>query len=263
MAAGDLTTLAAVRAVLRLDLTDTPDDTLLQQIISQWSQQFVADCGRTFTSASYVDIFDGDDFARWDRARIAKGIALRNYPVQSIQQVSIDGSAVPPRDAALTGSIAGAVLTVTAVASGTLKVGQQLIAAGVASGTTITALGTGTGGAGTYTVGTEQTVSSTAMIASDASASGYVLLKGDRLGLAGCDYAFTIGQQNITVAYTAGYTTTPADIDGGVAMRVAFEYRALAHMGQSSKGLGRETVTFLETPAKWDQLVGNYRSWNL
>jgi hypothetical protein len=34
---------------------------------------------------------------------------------------------------------------------------------GVTAGTTITALGTGSGGAGTYTVGTSQSVSSTAI----------------------------------------------------------------------------------------------------
>ena len=51
---------------------------------------------------------------------------------------------------ALTASIAGLVLTVTAVASGVLQVGQQLSGSGVAAGTTIAALGTGSGGAGTY-----------------------------------------------------------------------------------------------------------------
>ena len=60
--------------------------------------------------------------------------------------------------AVVTGSISGTTLTVTAVHSGTVAVGQAIN--GAAAGTTITALGTGTGGTGTYTVNTSQTVSS-------------------------------------------------------------------------------------------------------
>ena len=51
-----------------------------------------------------------------------------------------------------TGGISGTTLTVSAVASGQLFVGQTISGTGITSGTTITAFGTGTGGAGTYTV---------------------------------------------------------------------------------------------------------------
>jgi hypothetical protein len=61
-----------------------------------------------------------------------------------------------PLAASFTGSISGTTLTVTSVASGALAVGQYV--QGAAPGTTITALGTGTGGAGTYTVSTSQTL---------------------------------------------------------------------------------------------------------
>lgn len=62
--------------------------------------------------------------------------------------------------ASFTGSISGTTLTVSAVASGFIGVGQTLSGSGVTSGTTITALGTGTGGTGTYTVSASQTVGS-------------------------------------------------------------------------------------------------------
>lgn len=62
--------------------------------------------------------------------------------------------------AQVTGSITGTTLTVTAVASGALAVGQYISGPLIEPGTYITALGTGTGGAGTYTVNTSQTVSS-------------------------------------------------------------------------------------------------------
>lgn len=73
--------------------------------------------------------------------------------------------------ASFTGSISGTTLTVSAVASGTLAVGQLIVGAGVSASppgsnaTYITALGTGTGGVGTYTVSVSQTVSSTALTA--------------------------------------------------------------------------------------------------
>jgi hypothetical protein len=65
--------------------------------------------------------------------------------------------------AQVTGSISTTTLTVTAVASGTLYVGQTIQGTGVTALTVITALGTGSGGIGTYTVSTSQTVSSTTL----------------------------------------------------------------------------------------------------
>ena len=62
--------------------------------------------------------------------------------------------------ASVTGSISGTVLTVTAVASGTLAVGQTIFGTGVTGDTVITALGTGSGGVGTYNINNSQTVSS-------------------------------------------------------------------------------------------------------
>jgi hypothetical protein len=66
--------------------------------------------------------------------------------------------------AVFTGSIEGTTLTVSAVASGLLSVGQEIVSAGVTDGTRITAHLSGTrGGVGTYTVSDTQTVSSQTM----------------------------------------------------------------------------------------------------
>jgi hypothetical protein len=66
--------------------------------------------------------------------------------------------------AVFTGSIAGTTLTVTAVTSGVLSVGQEIVVAGVTAGTRITAHLSGVrGGVGTYTVSASQTVSSQSM----------------------------------------------------------------------------------------------------
>ena len=59
-----------------------------------------------------------------------------------------------------TGYIAGTTLTVTAMTSGRISIYSSLIVSGIAKGTRITALGSGTGGVGTYTVSVSQTVAS-------------------------------------------------------------------------------------------------------
>ena len=68
-----------------------------------------------------------------------------------------------PSSALFTGSISGTTLTVTAITQGTIGINQALFGANVTSETVITALGTGTGGVGTYTVNQTQTVASTLM----------------------------------------------------------------------------------------------------
>jgi hypothetical protein len=66
--------------------------------------------------------------------------------------------------AVVTGSIANSTLTVTAVSSGVLAVGQSITGTGIAANTSITAFGTGTGGVGTYAVSTFPTVNPTGSI---------------------------------------------------------------------------------------------------
>ena len=65
----------------------------------------------------------------------------------------------------VTGSISGTTLTVSAISTGILEVGSVLEGTGVAVGTKITALGTGVGGVGTYTVNISQLVVQTSMTA--------------------------------------------------------------------------------------------------
>jgi hypothetical protein len=81
---------------------------------------------------------------------------------QTVASTAINSVASP---AIVTGSISGTTLTVSAVTSGTLKIGQTIEGTGVTDGTIITAFGTGSGGAGTYTVSASQTVSSTTIYA--------------------------------------------------------------------------------------------------
>jgi len=68
--------------------------------------------------------------------------------------------------ATFTATISTTTMTVSAVSAGTIAVGQTISGTGVTAGTTITALGTGTGGAGTYTISPSQTVASATVMQS-------------------------------------------------------------------------------------------------
>jgi hypothetical protein len=81
---------------------------------------------------------------------------------QTVASTTINSTAAA---AIVTGSISGTTLTVSAVTSGSLKLGQTIEGTGITDGTIITAFGTGSGGAGTYTVSASQTVSSTTIYA--------------------------------------------------------------------------------------------------
>lgn len=102
----------------------------------------------TFNTGSISTAFQGD------MSNVTQAIA------QSISGTTTLG---PTTLAVVTGSISATTLTVTAVSSGTIAVGYVLSGSGITAGTYITALGTGTGGTGTYIVSVSQTISSTSI----------------------------------------------------------------------------------------------------
>lgn len=71
--------------------------------------------------------------------------------------------------AVVTGEVAGTVLTVTGVTSGTVRVGEKISGTGVTSGSVIVSLGTGTGGTGTYNLSASSTASSTTITCTSLS----------------------------------------------------------------------------------------------
>jgi hypothetical protein len=98
-------------------------------------------------------------------------------------------------------TISGTTLTIGGTVVAGFKVGDTITGTGVTAGTTITALGTGTGGAGTYTVSASQTVASTAINVSQSV--GIV----NAYGLYG-QVAVTVAQKRITTAYLLYLTST-------------------------------------------------------
>lgn len=118
----------------------------------------------TQIQAAILNAFAGGDGG--PRARIGSSVyASRFYaPVATLgswaQIVSIVlGSSAAPA-CVFTGSITNNTLTVTAITSGALAVGQTITGNGLPDGVQITALGSGTGGTGTYTVNPPQTIAS-------------------------------------------------------------------------------------------------------
>lgn len=88
---------------------------------------------------------------------------IGTYTINLSQTIASEQMNSATAGAVVTGSISTTTLTVTAVTSGTLAVGMTIQGAGVTVNTIITALGTGTGGAGTYTVNNSQTIGSTTL----------------------------------------------------------------------------------------------------
>jgi hypothetical protein len=72
---------------------------------------------------------------------------------------------------------------------------------------------------------------------------------------------FRRGNGNVTLEYTAGYVTVPADIDLAVAMWVAYRYKETDHIGQRSKSLdGGGTVAYLtdDAPASVQAVIARH-----
>ncbi|HXV00380.1 MAG TPA: hypothetical protein VG166_07770, partial [Caulobacteraceae bacterium] len=101
---------------------------------------------------------------------VAVGTAITSgsgtsYSVGISQTLPSSSLTTAPSAAVLSGSIAGTILTVGSVSSGTLAIGQSVTGMGVAAGTTISNVGSGTGGPGTYDVNSSQSVPTTVMVA--------------------------------------------------------------------------------------------------
>lgn len=79
---------------------------------------------------------------------------------QTVAATTLDGTPITGNG---TGSISGTTLTISAMTSGEFLVGHTVTGTGIAAGTYITAILTGAGGVGTYTVNNSQTVASTAV----------------------------------------------------------------------------------------------------
>ena len=118
-------------------------------------------------------------------------------------------SGTPVTKASLTGAIATAsnvnTLTVTAVASGTIFVGQTISGTGVPAGTKVSALGTGTGGTGTYILTTPGAADIGTVASGPLVAASYPVQGSDILRIGGTTVQDLDG--NWSVSSDAGCAT--------------------------------------------------------
>lgn len=135
-----------------------------------------------------------------------------------------------PSSATFTGSISSTTLTVTSVLNGTIVVGQAIFGEGISLNTVITALGTGTGGAGTYTVSNSQTVSSTSINSTEAPAIFTGAISGTTLTVS----AVASGTLQV------GQTLEGANVTNGTIIKA---------LGTGSGGTGTYTVSISQTAA--------------
>jgi hypothetical protein len=97
-----------------------------------------------------------------DSAGVANIIG-RVFTKSAVSNVASIGGVIGNGSSSFTGAIAGTTLTISAVASGSVQIGQVISGSGVTADTTVVGYGTGAGGTGTYEVDTSQTVASEAM----------------------------------------------------------------------------------------------------
>jgi hypothetical protein len=135
-----------------------------------------------------------------------------------------------PSAAIFTGSISTTTLTVDSMLSGTIAVGQAIFGEGIAQNTVITALGTGTGGAGTYTVSNSQTVTTTQI----NSVAAPAVVTGDITGTTLDVTAVSSGTLQI------GQTLEGANVTDGT---------IITAFGTGSGGTGTYTVSPSQTAA--------------
>ena len=145
------------------------DDVMLQRLITGASQAFRTYTGRNFDVQTYTEKRSGSG---------QRTLFLRQFPIQSITSLTVDGVAIP----AITGNV--------------------------------------------YIPG----------------ASGY-LYTPEYITVFG--YEFTRGRDNISVTYSAGYTTIPYDLAQAAIELVCFKYKEKDRIGHASKSLGGETVSFI------------------
>lgn len=85
MAANDLTTLAAVKAWLRISSTN--DDSLLSSLITAASTYIETYCDRQFVSQQYTEVRNG---------RGTRAMNFANYPVTAVSSVMIGSNVITP-----------------------------------------------------------------------------------------------------------------------------------------------------------------------
>jgi hypothetical protein len=166
----------------------------------------------------------------------------------SSTQKIVRGTSVSTAAAAtFTGATSGISTTLTASAvTGTIAIGQSITGTNIASGTTITAFGTGSGGAGTYTISPASTGTVSGTVTAGSTAVDFtsipswvkrvtIVLNGVSLSSTG-NYLYQIGTGGTPTA--TGYVSSSGVIGGSGTTFVTTATSGIVHL------LGAAAVNF-------------------
>lgn len=146
---------------------------------------------------------------------------------------------------------AGTILNVSSVTSGTIFIGQRISGTGVTAGTFVSGFGTGSGGAGTYTVSASQLVSPGTTLTGAASAVATTPSTGDNsvniattafvqstVGVLG-----TMSSQNASAVAITGGTIAGVAISGATITSSTVGGLTLGTNGTGTKTISTSTPT--------------------
>lgn len=248
MATGDLTSLVNVKAWLSPPLATTADDGLLARLITAASRMILGYLQRpTLLAQSYNEIYDGNGNTV---------MTLRQWPVTSIAALSVDGTAIMPSSPVPTGNgyllepwdglSAGKPQTLALIGyafnpnrqnvavtytAGYLVPGEIQTIPALAPYTLTTLRSWAADNGVSYVNG----VALTSVVANPAQGQ-YSVIAGT--------YSFNTADTGRAV--TIAYSYLPGDIEQACIELVALRYKERDRIGQISKSLSGETVSFAQ-----------------
>ncbi len=148
------------------------------------------------------------------------------------------------------GVSAGTVLNVASVASGTLKVGMRVYGTDVDADTYITALGTGTGGTGTYTVNVSQLINVGSTMYAETSVTSFTSKDGP------ATFTGSITGTTLSATWTSGTIAVGQRISGtGIATGT---YITANLTGSGTSGSSTWTVSVSQTVGAGTDMTTDY-----
>lgn len=171
-----------------------------------------------------------------------------------------------PAAAVFTGSTSGTTLTVTSVSSGTIAINQSLYGVGILPETVITALGSGSGGTGTYTINRSQTVASTSLSSATVGAVVTATISGTTMTVSAVTSGtLHVGQTVQGVGVTLGTIITALGTGTGGAGTYTLSVASTVAVGVTMFGLNFSVLPSTDgafSGANTVDVIDNYIVYN-